>query len=75
VIDQRFWLLVDVRVLFFMLWFVFIALLCLVFSVYSDKEMQIQGQLDLLTFMKVGRDLWNNFLPQRYEVVVWCLSM
>jgi len=57
VIDQRFWLLVDVRVLFFMLWFVFIALLCLVFSVYSDKEMQIQGQLDLLTFMKVGRDL------------------
>ena len=56
-VDQRFWLSVDVKVLFSMLWFVFVAPLWFVFSVYSDKGMQIQDQLDLLTFMKVGKDL------------------
>jgi len=57
VIDQRFWLSVNVRVLFSVLWFVLVAPLWFVFNVYSDKGMQIQGQLDLLTFMKVERDL------------------
>ena len=56
-IDQRFWLSVNVRVLFSVLWFVLVAPLWFVFNVYSDKGMQIQGQLDLLTFMKVERDL------------------
>jgi len=55
--DQRFWLSVDVKVLFSMLWFVFVAPMWFVLGVYSDKEMQIQGQLNLLSFMKVGRDL------------------
>ena len=56
-IDQRFWLSVNVRVLFSVLWLVLVAPRWFVFNVYSDKGMQIQGQLDLLTFMKVERDL------------------
>jgi len=46
--------------------------LCELLSVYSDRGMQIQGQLDLLTFVRVGCSFWDNFLPQGYGFVVWC---
>ena len=41
-----------------------------IFSVYSDRGMQIERQLDLLTFVRVGCSFLDNFLPQGYKFVV-----
>jgi len=45
---------VDDRVLLSMSLFVLFASLWFLFSVYNGRGMQIQGQLGLLTFTRVG---------------------